>query len=236
MYTEENEQQSHFHWNKLERTPVSPALFRLYFGDQLWREIGSAIIRKETTLEEIVRGAISREEIEERIFQQELKGAFSFLIHQLSKRAMTEYDVQKLLKRHRVSEKAIQETLFNVVQKGYVSDATMLESLSRKFLNQKKSMKHIAMKLKHRFGKEVEIPILNEEGGETPSVLQDTKTLESLIQKKFLKQLIEAKNDRKAFHNLIAKLCRKGFSYDLVIDALNKVQENGFILQSMQDE
>ncbi|MGR3951455.1 MAG: RecX family transcriptional regulator [Chlamydia sp.] len=209
------EKQHGFHWEKSQKTVSRPAIYHLSFDGEEWRKIGASIIGRESQLQEIAKLAQNRDEVEELLKIGEKRGAFAFLLKHLALRAMTEYEVQTLLTRHFVEANTIQETLQKVVRDGYVSDASMIESLIKRYLEQKKSCRDIEIRLERRFGRRISIE----------SSASDATTLQNLMEKRYMKEVVAAEGDYKKRHKLIAKLVRKGFSYELVRSLIQAVSD-----------
>ncbi|KAM9955283.1 hypothetical protein ACTFIW_003735 [Dictyostelium discoideum] len=107
------------------------------------------------------------------------------------------------------------KTLQKVVRDGYVSDASMIESLIKLYLKKKKAT-DIEIRLKRRLGRRISIE----------SSASDAATLQNLMEKRYMKEVVASEGDYKKRHKLIAKFVRKGFSYELVRSLIQAVSEH----------
>lgn len=216
-----NESSANFSWRK--DISFSPRKWVILVDDREWHRISTSIIPKQSDIQSLQKMALENGlEAAEQLFKElEYKGSLKWAIKQLSMRSMFEKDIEKVLKRHFVSQETIGLLLQYLRSKRYVNDKEKLSNMVESMRAKGKSSREIDQKIRrYRTDSEAEYSIDNDDdSGFQRSLAHDEESL--FI---FLKKQIDRLRGRQAItyqekKKLIQKCARKGFS----LDTINKV-------------
>lgn len=208
-------------WTKLEREWNHPAFWQFFFHGELFRKIGVAIIGSSPRdFYRMQKESKTVEEFERALFEKEARGASSYLVRQLARRALSEHESRNVLKKQGVSIENIDAAVEKAKSYGYIEDLSIAQSYSATLFSQKKSSRTVLTKIQKRFGSKADLFIENLIEDEEKL---DRENLQVLIVRGL--KVLEKKGGatRENMQKLIARLCRKGFSYELIQTILKDI-------------
>lgn len=186
----------------------------IMLDDEAWRTISTTIFGRKPELPRIVS---SKAEFEETFAQQEYKAVLNYVLRRLAAKQYASNELQKLLKRHLVSEAVIDQALAKCREQGYLNDDAWLESVVRGHLTRGRGPQAIVMLLGSKgFSAEKVhrmLEKLNATNGEQEQIMR-------WLKKRFRDQDLANHTIR---HKAVGFLFRKGFDLDAIREALASV-------------
>jgi len=152
--------------------------------------------------------------LDEIIMESETMSAFDVSLNFLSLMPKSEYEVKQKLFKKGFSKIVIESTIEKLREYHYVDD----QEYAKLYISScsKKSKREIENKLR---GKGVKKEIIDELLADADDELEEEKAI--IYANKYIKNKVL---DEKTKRNLIANLVRRGYSYDLAIKVLDKIE------------
>jgi SOS response regulatory protein OraA/RecX len=195
---------------KLEIKKEDPRVIQLSWEGKVWREVHKSLFFND--LNKFPEG-LTWEEFLERFTSLEEKIARRYAIYMLSKRNFLASNLESKLLAKGVSPSVAQAIILYCSEKGYIDDSQEMARLIGKELRKGQSAKAVYFKLKQKRG--VDDSQLRQLLRQ--AALSDQEALQRWFEKNGRK--INRK-DPKEMKKWIAKLCRLGFSAELVFHTL----------------
>lgn len=198
---------------KIEEKKGDPKTLVLYWEGEIWRCVYKPLfvsgLRK-------ISGDLSWKEFLEQFAALEQKIARRYAIWLLSRRSYLSSDLTAKLMAKGISESVALDVVSFCTAKGYVNDSQEITRLIAKEQRKGLAARAIYFKLKSKKG--IDEHLIRQLLGQSSSL--DQGVLKKWIDKYGKKM---DRNDRTAKPKLIAKLCRRGFSLELVLKELGDI-------------
>ena len=186
-------------------------VYHLSVNDVFFREIHVSIFGKRPKF-----SFFGDSNIEKQFFDKEVERAKLFVLRRLSKRSYSTYEIRKQLKERFVSDKAIDCVVSDCLRLGYLDDHQWVEQ----FID--------AQKLKKIGPKSIAFKLIQKGVPESffSSYLESRLSKEQQLSSIF--RLIEVRyrsrdfDDYQKRQKVVAALARKGYSYDLIQEAIER--------------
>ena len=185
-----------------------PKRIAIFVDEEEKRKVGLAIVSVRD-LESIGRD----EKFFEKLREMEIKGATRYALWSLSRQALHSKKLEKALRRHFVEPIVIVTVMNYCREKGLLDDEEWTRNTVRKWHAQGKSKADVRARLR-------------KEGVESGDVIyDDISSLDRLVTRKY-PQLLEVKTPYKERMRALQALQRRGFSYTIVQEFLQKKKMN----------
>ncbi len=196
---------------ELQQKKDDPKTLLLLWEGQLWKEVSKSLFFSELRK---IPTHLTWEDFQTRFFQLELTAGRKYALYWLSRRALLSHELKAKLLSKGLSHEASASIIAYCQEKGFLDDDQEIARIVAKELRKGQSERAVFFKLK---AKKVDESLLHK-------ALQNTASSDAVVLQRWLEKNAH-KIDRKDPHEmrkLMAKLCRKGFSFELVQKVLSK--------------
>jgi SOS response regulatory protein OraA/RecX len=191
---------------RLQIKKEDPKTLRVLWEEEVWREVAKSLFFNELRK---FPSDLTREDFLARFAGLEKKIGQRYSVYLLSKRNLLSTELEAKLLSKGLSTQSAKEAVQRCVEKGFLDDAAEMRRLVDKYLRKGLSAKAVFYKLKAKPG--MDEALLKKHLLENPP--SDADVLQQWLKKNAHK--ID-RNDRDEVRKLMAKLARKGFSYELI--------------------
>lgn len=185
-------------------------VFLILLDDEPWRDVHLAIFGRRPKWPKTVESLTAWQEL---FNQLEYKAVKNYVLRRLSSQSYHSYQLKKLLKERLVQSATSERIIEECVNWGYINDQAWIESFMRSRLR-RSSLRSIIPKLQARG---LPSSLIQEIAEQWKDPEQEVEAVRKLLQTKYRsKDLTQPKERQK----VIASLLRKGYSFDVVRQAL----------------